>query len=365
MCVNTVVPRDSLRAVFTPSVLTGLRKNRCQSEQLRWRLDVLEACGPMPSDVWKAVEVRTWRAQKAAWEVYVQAAFFAGLFEGSAGDDLCARLTDVRDDNFRGAMAECAAAWFLACQMSFCVGRVPADRADSNIDMQIDLPYGTVGVEVKAPFRERPPLEQILWGDDSDKIAQCLSKAQKQFSDDRPNLLVIVPELTAKVFDHRETLVKAAYAKSVIVWDVFHGDGTPVDDPRTRTELRLTGKFLETKRPSSQKPLKADGLPAYRRISAVMCIEEMIKDKYPDPFPRLYELATADKRSAREYWPLYKRNRHAYLSTSNESWILHNVMILHNPYAYHPIPENTFGDLPQLVQRDGNMIWTDGYECAV
>ena len=138
------------------------------------------------------------------------------------------------------------------------------------------------------------------------------------------------------MFQERETLVEALYAKSVIVWDVCHGDGTPVHDPRTRTELRLTGKFLESKQPSG-KPLKQDGLPAYSRISAVMCIEEMIKDK----------LSTADKRSAREYL------------------VLHNAMILHNPYAHYSIPESTFGDLQQFVRRDGNMIWTDGYECLV
>lgn len=280
--MNTVVPSDSLQDVFTPSVMERLRKKRGQSEELRWRFDVFGACGPMPSDVCKAVEVRAWRAQKAAWESYLNAAFVAGLFKGASGNDLRARLTGVDDDNFRGAMAECVVTWYLACRMGFPVLRVPEGRKDSSIDMQVDLPCGTAGVEVKAPFRARPRSGCTWWGDDSDKIAQCVKKAEKQFADGRANLLVIAPMLRMPIFRDRSTLVRACFGESVIVCNVDLSARHDVD-PDLRTEFRPSGKFLNTRKRSGSL-LKRDGSPAYRRMSAILCIEETLECRCPHPF---------------------------------------------------------------------------------
>lgn len=360
--MNTVAPSDSLQDIFTPSVMEKLRKKRDQSEELQRRLDVLGACGPMPSDVWTAREVRAWRARKAAWEAYLNAAFVAGLFERASGNDRRARLTGVDDDNFRGAVGECVAAWYLACRMGFSVSRVPEGRKDSSIDMQADLPCGTASVEVKAPFRELPPSGCTWWGDDSDKIAQCLKKAEKQFADDRPNIMVMVPMLRTPIFHDRNTLVRACFGKSVIVCDVDVSGRHDVD-PDLRTEFRPSGKFLNTRKPSGSL-LKQDGSPAYRRMSAILCIEETLECKCPGPYLAVLRSHANDGTLGMD-WSTIERQKQKHLSSANQTWIGHEVLILHNPYALHQIPDSVFGDTVQLIPRGGVMEWTDGYECNV
>jgi len=316
VCAKFDVPSDALRAVFTPDVLTRLRARKQPSEQLTWRLEVLDACGPAPTDPWRARKVRVWRARKAVWEAYLTASYASGLFDGHAGSDLRARLTIDDDGKFRGAMAECMACWFLSCSIGSPVERVPQSTNGRTRDFQVHFPFGDAGLEVKAPARERQ--QGFHWVDDSDVLRKCLKTANQQFSADCPNVLVIAPNLECPLFYDRQTLVRAFYVRRAIVCD-FNPAKARLENPRS--EFRRTGAFLNRTEPSG-KPLKADGAPAYRRVSAIVCIEETL--------------------------------------CGDETRITHNVMILHNPHANHPIPEAVWGEYPQLVKRERLMVWTDG-----
>ena len=324
-------PSDTLRDVFATDVLRRWRAQAASSEDLRFRLRVLDASGPCPTDTLAAREMWFCRAWKAAWETYLYTAFACGMFEGDKGKDLRGRLRSADPDGFRSAMAECLACWFLAGRMGMPLDPMAPGRDAHNLEMSLLLDDGPVGVEVKAPFREAPApppgKNTVSWfGDDADKIDQCMATANKQFANDRPNLLVVIPRLRTPVFSHRHNLVKAAYGQSKITFpvDTQTGQGGPVE-----VKFFPDGKFLETRRPGGG-PLKPDGLPGYRRISAIICIEERMREQHPLP-----------------------------------KWIDHDVLVLHNPYAYHPLPSESWNEFPQLVPVGHEMKWTDGYPMDV
>ena len=77
-------PEYPLKDIFTPDVLRRLCNVSNPSESLRYRLLVVQACGPYPSDPDKAHELMYLRAQKAAWHAYLYTAFACGMFEGEA-----------------------------------------------------------------------------------------------------------------------------------------------------------------------------------------------------------------------------------------------------------------------------------------
>ena len=142
---------------------------------LDFRLQVLAAGGlNSHSDTGQAL-----RAYKAAWEVYLLAGFACGLFEGIHGADLRARLTGTDDDNFRSAMSECLAAWYLAGKLKLPIGPRPQGRPGHPLEFVIKLPDGDVNVEVKCPHR--PITTEAWWGDDSDLLQRALHTANKQF----------------------------------------------------------------------------------------------------------------------------------------------------------------------------------------
>lgn len=350
-----VPPPDALRAVFTEQVISGWLGDSKRSNSVQVRLEVLAACGPRPSDPLTAVRVLELRAWKAAWETYLFSAFACGMFEGDRGKDLRARLTSPDDDDCRAAFAECMTGWWLAGFMKFKIDSLAAGRGLKNLDFRLMSTSGEIGVEVKAPFRQR--VGDFWWGGDSDKIVQCMEQANKQFDKDAPNILVLVPALRTSICSNRRDLVKAAYGESVITFlvDTRTGKG---GDPRL--EFSPHGKFLNPKLPDGRL-LKRDGLPAYRRIGAIVCIEETVVAKYPDPRPVLLAASVA-KRDQGELMNLFVRARDAYLSSENEMWIDHRAVVLHNPYAYHPVAEDTWRAVPQLVPRDQGMIWTDGFK---
>lgn len=329
-------PQDPLKEVFGSVGRVDLRDYPSASEQLRFRLDVLAASGPYPSDEDVAYDLCFLRARKAAWETYLYAAFACGMFEGTEGQDLRARLTSVDDANFRSGMSECETCWFLAGRMKLPVDPGAPGRDSKNLEMQILLADQIVGVEVKAPFRETPRTPPgrarlVPAGEDSDKIERCLKAANKQFSKGGPNVLVIVPSLPRPLFTRRRPLLHAAYGQSKLTWQVNTRTGEAAG-PLT-TQFFPEGKFLETKLPGGRS-LKPDGFPAYRRVSALLCIEE-----------RLVEKGTP--------------------SGTSVTWVDHNVLVLHNPYAYHPVSPDIWDEFPQLVPVGNHMEWTDGYEARV
>ncbi len=355
-------PNDALREVFTSHVLNAWCRASAFSDQLKFRLRVVEACGPYPSDPSEADKLRSYRAFKAAWETYLYAAFACGMFAGEKGRDLLGRLRGVDDDGFRSAMAECMACWFFSGRMNLPVDANASGRGSRNLEMWIATKAGRIGVEVKAPLREAPthaPRRSTgCWvGDDADKITQCLKSANRQFDTNSRNLLVIAPRLRMRMFSQRHDLVKAIYGESKIVVPINIQTGEPGP---TGVEFFPDGKFFNTARPGG-KPLKADGLPGYRRISAVVTIEEKIVEKHPYPSP----LALLDKEHLGEIWPKWKRENRLHYSTDNKKWFEHDVLLLHNPFAYHPFSPEMFERFPQFVEVDGEMRWTDEHRRGV
>ncbi len=353
------IPRDTLKDVFTPKVITAWRGCQKSSDLLKFRLNVLEACGPYPHDQIKADRLRSFRAQKAAWEAYLDAAFACGMFEGDKGKDIRARLTRTGDDGFRSAMAECEACWFLAGRMGFKVDPDAPGRKGKNLEMRIFSDQGDTGIEVKAPFRARPephPGESAVarCGGDSDKISECIKTASKQFNDDCPNILVIIPNLRNTLFGHRRDLLKAAYGESKLTFQVNRetGEGRPME-----VKFFPEGKFLNTKRPGGRL-IKHDGFPAHRRVSVILCIEERIEERYPMPDP----FALLPEETLSQIWPLWEKARKLHFSPDNRKWVEHNVLVLHNPYAYHQLPEKMWDEFPQFLSVNGEMMWTDGYK---
>lgn len=347
-------PANVLREVFTEDVRNEWRKR--PDQELIDRLEVLCACGPYPSDAAARHRLRRLRARKAAWETYLFTAYACGMFEGDRGSDLRGRLGSKHSDNFRSAMAECEVCWFLAGRMRLPIQPRATGRNARNLEMRVVCEDDEFGVEVKAPHRD-PPLKGIWCGDDSDKIAQAMAAANKQFDKQTPNLLFIVPTLRNRMFSQRHDLLKAAFGHSVITWQV---SSSTAEYRPAHDEFQRDGKFLNTERPGG-KLLKPDGFPAYRRISVMVCIEEHLAEKYPLPSP----FFVLDDHLRNSFWPDYKRVCHQHFGEDNDIWIDHDVLVIHNPYAYHPVPPEMWREFPQLVPAGDVMEWTDGRQVVV
>jgi hypothetical protein len=80
--------------------------------------------------------------------------------------------------------------------------------------------------------------------------------------------------------------------------------------------------------------------PRYRRVSAVLSLERRFTDR------AAWSVAVAEERFA----------------LPNTVDIDHIALVVHNPYALHPISHQVFSTLPQLVHDQGRVHWTDGAE---
>lgn len=255
------------------------------------------------------------RSQKAAWDTYLRAAYSVGLFEGSGANDLYARLTGTDDDNFRSAMAECLAAWFLAGPLRLKVSARPLGRPGHPLELAIHLNAGDVHAEVKAPHR--PVRNQTFWGDDSDLLKKSLEDANRQFSAESANLLIVVPELRIPLSSMRGQLTRALFGDLRIVIPIDTRTGGPAGPDRL--EYEPTGHFVATHRPGG-RAFKPSGEPRFTRVGGVLTIEE---------FPTL-------------------------------SVVDHRALVVHNPHATRQLREDIWAEIRQFVPRDGEMIWTDG-----
>ncbi len=301
---------DNLRDVFTPEVIANLSASAQDNPRVMYRLGVLNASGPLPSDPVEAYGARVLRAQKAAWEAYLSAARKSGLFDPPFGKNLVARLTRSDDANFRSAMAECMTCWVLHSLLGHRVRGNPKGRRQSILDLRVELPDASVRVEVKAPQRESSSRE---WdGDDSDIIGRCLRDANKQLSHGVPNLVVVVPNLRSPVYSNRYQLIRALYGQRTIEFPIDTQTGAAVGSLRSRCSP--DGEFLK----------KWSGHPRFTRIGAVMCVEESVDDQAED------------------------------------FRIEHKVLVIHNPHSRRPIPRQIAGDFPQFPDETRPGCWTDG-----
>lgn len=344
-------PPDVLAVVIPPQVRDGWRTN--PTPELLRRLEFLAACGPRPSNEEAWMRLMHCRAVRAAWETYVYSAYACGFFEGKRGRELRGRLASRDPDDFRSAMAECLACWFLAGKHQFVVTADAPGRGAKVLDMAAVIVDQDVGIEVKAPRREMPSAGEAWSGHDSDLLCHCLDAANKQFTDDVPNILVLVPELRTPVYQLRVQLVTALYGEEKITCLIDTRTGGPAG-PVT-TEFFPEGKLLRRRQPSGAL-IKPDGSPSFTRISAVIVIEEDMQERFPPPNP----LLLADEETAHQIWPLWKRASDLYRGHDNVAWIDHHILVAHNPFACHPLNTELFTEHIQFKDLGGGFGWSDG-----
>jgi hypothetical protein len=296
-----MVPTEPLWDVFTPAVIAKLQAVRSPSEYLKCRLAILGAGGLNPSPLNHEL-----RAFKSAWETYLTAAFAIGLFDGVHGADLRARLTDVNDDNHLAAVSECFAAWYLAGRRRLPLRPRPAGNQRSCLEFLIECDDGDINVEVKAPHREIT--EQFFWGDDSDRLERALETANKQFSKNQRNLLVIHPRLRLSIFPvlQRTPIERAFIGEEVIRIPIDNATGGPAgpDAIVFKQNGRLVKRWPEAR---------------YTRIGAALFLTEYVEADEVKP----------------------------------------NALIIHNPNAECPLPRDIWSGVPEFFLDGNRWRWSD------
>jgi hypothetical protein len=307
------VPAEPLWAIFTPEVVAKLRQVQNPTAQLDRRLRVL-AAGGLNSHAYPGQALR---AYKAAWEVYFLAGFACGLFDGTHGNDLRARLIGIDDDNFRSAMSECLAAWYLAGKLKLPIEPRPEGRPGHPLEFVIKLPDGDVNVEVKAPHR---PITTEFWrGDDSDLLQSALHAANKQFEAGARNLLVLVPHLRFEVFEQFRTPIERAFiGETVIQIPIDTRTGGPAG--ATTFPFKQSGDFLRTWRLGHQGT--SQYAPRHTRIGAALFLNDF--DDGPE--------------------------------------VKHRALIVHNPNAAVPLPSVPWTGIPTFSCQSGQWRWSDRIE---
>jgi hypothetical protein len=251
-------------------------------------------------------------ALKRAWESYLEAAKDCGLLDDA---ELVENLTGTDDDSFRGALAECNAAWFLR-QLGLTVAPKPEPKNGKNIDFAVVRGELTFYVEVKAPYV--PQLTNHGSGDDAHVLRGRVEAAGTQFKKGRCNVLLLVPVLRTSIHSFGEQLVKAVLGEHALRISVSLDPS--VKAPPPELVFKQDGKLARL-HPQPDGSVKAD----LTRISAVVSLEYVFG--YND-------------REEREVRP--------------------RVTVVHNPFAEVPLPAEVFAPFPQLVRRDdGDMEWTD------
>ena len=303
------VPGEPLWAIFTPQVIDTLHRVQHPSDLLVARLRVLAADG-LNSSTWPG---QAFRAYKSAWEVYLFAAFACGFFEDPHGADLRARLTGNDDENFRSAMSECLAAWYLTGRLRLRIEPRPEGRAGHPLEFVIKLPAGDIKVEVKAPYR--PITDNLWWGDDAELLQGALRTANKQFEAGARNLLVIVPELRISVFDRRTPIERAFIGETIIQIPIDTRTGGPAGP--TTFPFKQSGVFLRSWRTPSQET--GQWTPRHTRIGAALFLND-----YDDGVE-----------------------------------VKHRALMVHNPNAAVPLPRDPWFGIPEFSRQSGRWEWSD------
>ena len=297
---------DVLDSIFGPEIIRRL-KYAPATDSLRYRLYVVTRTQPREGRVpWLS-------AQRRAWSTFLCAAESCGLLAEPHGKDLRARLADVDDDQFRAAMAECHAAWYLHSKLGLAVTPRPRGQGESELEFLAKLPGGDVHIEVKSPLRV-PVVDGVVHPvDDSDILDRCLSDASKQLKKSTRNLVMLVGRLTLGTIEMRGFFLKAFYASKKWVIDRRTGE--------TRTVFEPTGRFLRV--------WPNEPGPRHTRIGGVLFVQETIRSTEPASPP--------------------------------EYRVDSDALMMHNPNAMSPLPEEVWGDCPQFVLRGDSLEWTDGH----
>src|SRR5262245_1769980 len=187
--VTSRTSTDVLQAIFTDEVIARLGTAR-RTDSLAYRVAAITLVQPAGHHV-------PWLdAQRSAWNGYLRAADSCGLLADPHGRDLVARLTHVRDVQFRPEMAACQAASYLGVKLGLDVAARPRGKRASELELLVKLPDGDVHVEVKSPLRLGIADGVARELDDSDILDRCLADASKQLREDARNLVMLVGRLT-------------------------------------------------------------------------------------------------------------------------------------------------------------------------
>jgi hypothetical protein len=200
---------------------------------------------------------------KRAWESYLGAARDCGLL---ADAELVANLIGTDDESFRGALAECNAAWFLG-QLGLTVTPKPEPKNGKNIDFAVARGEFTFYVEVKAPYV--PQLTKHGSGDDSRVLRGRVEAAGEQFKRGRCNVLLLVPVLRTSIHSFREPLVKAVLGEHALRISVSLDPN--VKAPPPELVFKQDGKLARL-HPQPDGSVKTD----LTRISAVVSLEYVL-----------------------------------------------------------------------------------------
>lgn len=303
------VPREPLLDIFTSEVISKLSRVAKPSRALEFRLRVLRSGGLDPSRLNQEL-----KAYKAAWEAYILAAFACGFFEGAAGVDLRNRLAGIDDANFRSAMSECFAAWFIVGRLRLQIEPRPKGKGNRSLDFLIKQQEGNICVEVKAPHRAIT--NEVFWGTDSDLLENALVEANKQFDASARNLLIIVPQLRLPIFQigFRMSIEQAFIGEPVISIPLSQKTGGPVGP--ARIEFKENGRFVKK---WLSDPTASERRPRFTRIGATLFLGEYIENDEVKP----------------------------------------RALIVHNPNAITAIPRELWGNIPTYVFNNGQWKWTD------
>lgn len=305
---------DFLEDLFTPAVIQQLKRRQAPSAALTRRLDVLTAV----EDPGAELRERTWQrillAQRAAWLNYVTAMRDAGLMDA----DVIARLTGTSDDQFRSALAECLTCHFLGSVRGLAVtADRPKGRTGRVLDFGVTCDGGNLNLEVKSPFVEKP--QGSFWGNHSRILGPALELANQQFEEGHRNVLALVPLVEFPVLNGRQPFVKALFGEHKMVITIDTKLGRAIGEPEVK--FFAQGKFLNHPRVWPK--------PLFTRTGAVLALRErrVEENLFDETFSARVEL----------YW-----------------------MVLHNPNCPTPIPQELWGQCPQLIEDGDNMRWTDG-----
>lgn len=249
---------------------------------------------------------------QAAWKMYLEAALTCELLPDT---ELESRLHGTNDENFRSAISECMAAWFLG-GLGFEVKPRPESMAKRNVDFLLNKSGLDLCTEVKAPC---PPA-----GDGTPSLRKCICDAgEGQFKRGRINLLVVCPAFDFPVCLERKQLIEATIGQ--LFYEVpVSLDGSP--PPVGGVKFHQTGKLAKWNKNKQTGAFTTD----FTRISAVLTLEPQYT----------FDLETGTFE------------------------LVHRALVAHNPFATHPIAPEQFGTVPQWVinRKPQTMGWNDGYD---
>jgi hypothetical protein len=324
--------RDPLREIITPEVIERWIEAP-RTPELVDRLEIATARGELPHHPVDRSRVRFLRARRVMWDTYLSTGEQLGLMD----NELIGRLRSPDADNFRPAIAECMAAWYLSGRLQLTVVPRPAGRGRTVLEMAIKDAAGDIAVEVKSPaMPERPAAPAAVVQPVRAEFEEALRKANRQFPKTGRNLLIVVPRRSSMLTTVEYELVRALIGEHIISFSIDSNTGGAVGESSTH--------FWSTGR------LTRGDQPFYTRVGAVLCLEEFPVTRFPSAADLFF---TQGARSAHTLNAANAR----YFADDNAARVDHAAVAVHNPNSQEAIAPDMFGSARQLVVVPGGMRW--------